>query len=339
MFLTSEEAWHSGWRGPSVFELHDGALRYVAPIAGWRAGAEVVHLDGTILPGFRDSHVHLGLIDADALVPGGISRVVDLGWDPTVSSTWLRATGEPVADTPGLDIQIAGALLTAPGGYPSRSGWAPDGASREIANAEDGASAVAEMLAFGATTIKIALNSDAGPVWSDELLGAVVARAHAAGLPVVAHAQGVGEALRAARGGVDALAHTPWTERLSDDDVAEVAATCAWISTLDIHGWGQYGRDHDFAVDNLARFAAAGGRVIYGTDLGNGSLPVGINPREIEGLVMAGLGLDAIISALTPSADDFSGRFSFIFGARPTTSDGIAAWLGSATSLAPSDLF
>ena len=40
-------------------------------------------------------------------------------------------------------------------------------------------------------------------------------------------------------GGVAALAHTPWTHRLDDEVVAEaVEAGQAWISTLDIHGYG-----------------------------------------------------------------------------------------------------
>jgi hypothetical protein len=51
-------------------------------------------------------------------------------------------------------------------------------------------------------------------------------------------------------------------------------------------------------VDNLAAFHAAGGRVLYGTDLGNGPLPVGLNLREVALLRLAGLDDDAVLAAL-----------------------------------------
>ena len=111
-----------------------------------------------------------------------------------------------------------------------------------------------------------------------------------AGLPVVAHCQGPGMVELALAGGVAALAHTPWTHRLDDEVVAEaVEAGQAWVSTLDIHGYGTPSADQDRAVDNLARFHAAGGRVLYGTDLGNGPLPETLNLREVGLLVDAGL--------------------------------------------------
>jgi hypothetical protein len=44
-------------------------------------------------------------------------------------------------------------------------------------------------------------------------------------------------------------------------------------------------------MDNAWRFTEAGGQMLYGTDLGNGNLPVGINAREIE--LMHEIGLDA----------------------------------------------
>jgi imidazolonepropionase-like amidohydrolase len=52
-------------------------------------------------------------------------------------------------------------------------------------------------------------------------------------------------------------------------------------------------------VDNLRRFAEAGGRVRYGTDLGNGAIPPGIHSREAAHLAAAGLSPDAILRAMT----------------------------------------
>jgi hypothetical protein len=45
--------------------------------------------------------------------------------------------------------------------------------------------------------------------------------------------------------------------------------------------------------------------VLYGTDLGNGPLPVGLNRREIEALLACGLTPDDVLAALTA---DFPSR-------------------------------
>lgn len=247
-------------------------------------------VQGLTLPPFCDSHVHLGLIDRSLLAAGGIGRVLDLGWDPRIAQGWLAS-----AD---VEVQIAGPLLAAPGGYPLASGWAPDAAVRQIPDAATAAVAIADVEKLGATVVKITLNSEAGPVFDDELLEAVVALARARRLPVVAHAQGRGQAERALNAGVDCLAHAPWSETLSDDIINRMAARMSWISTLDIHGWGQYGADFTRAMDNLTRFAARGGAVHYGTDLGNGPLPVGLNRRELVALADAGLGASALLESL-----------------------------------------
>jgi hypothetical protein len=247
--------------------------------------------DGLLLPTFTDSHVHLGLFDPRALVGGGIGRVLDLGWNPAIAVGWL--------DSPDLlHVDIAGPLLAAPGGYPITSGWAPAAAVREIADAAGAATAIDEIVSAGSAVAKITLNSEAGPVWDDNLLASVVSLAHARSLPVVAHAQGAGQAERALDGGVDCLAHTPWTENLSDDVIRRMVGAMAWISTLDIHGWGSYGSDFARAIANLERFVAWGGKVHYGTDLGNGALPVGLNRRELEALAGAGLDAAALLASL-----------------------------------------
>jgi hypothetical protein len=247
---------------------------------------------GLQLPAFCDSHVHLGLLDPGALAPNGIGRVLDLGWDPSIAATWLADTESHLA------VDIAGALLTAPGGYPINSGWAPREAVREIPDAASADTEIARLHQLGARVAKICLNSEAGPVWDDDLLATVVRLAHSAGLPAVAHAQGTGQAERALTAGVDCLAHTPWTETLGDAVIKRMAGSMAWISTLDIHGWGTYGADFARAIGNLERFVAAGGSVYYGTDLGNGPLPVGLNRRELDALWGAGLDPVALVRSL-----------------------------------------
>lgn len=311
MLLSCDDAWFGEWRGRSQLLIERGRISYAGP-AGPAGPADPAnsdstpaidgHVPGAVLAPFTDSHVHLGLVDPAALRAGGIGRVVDLGWDPSVAAAWPARGDDPDGDWP--EVSISGGLHGAPGGYPSRAGWAPPAAAVPIAAADDAALAVRRAQDGGSRLLKITLASDVGPVWDDDLLVRVVDEAHSLGLPVVAHAQGIGQARRAARARVDALAHTPWTERLDDDLLDDLARSMAWISTLDIHGHGRGGTDFDTAVDNLARFAASGGTVLYGTDLGNGPLPVGLNGRELAALEGAGLDVLAILRSLTPGSGD-----------------------------------
>ena len=263
-------------------------------------------------PAFADHHVHLGLVDPSALPASGIGRVVDLGWSDDVVGL---ATSAAVATS------YAGRFVAAPGGYPGTSPWAPPRCTSEVAEPRDAAGAVAHQVELGASVVKVTLNRDAGPVPDGATLRAVVEAAADAGLPVVAHCQGPGMVELGLAGGIAAVAHTPWTHRLDDEVVAEaVEAGQAWVSTLDIHGYGTPSADQDRAVDNLARFHAAGGRVLYGTDLGNGPLPPTLNLREIGLLADAGLSDDDLLAALTdpwPFADQGDGRTEVPDGPEP----------------------
>ncbi|GAA1856152.1 hypothetical protein ACFQZV_03415 [Microbacterium koreense] len=285
---------------------------------------------GVALPPLVDHHVHLHLIDDRALVDGGIAAVVDLGGDPTA-----------LAHPPRRALprrSYAGAFLTAPGGYPSGRSWAPDeivhvvsSASRHEGEPGGAETAVAEQIGFGASVIKVALNSDAGAVFDRETLEAIVDAAHDRGVPVVAHAQGPGMTRLALRAGVDVLAHTPFSEELGPRLIAAAAAGQRWISTLDIHRDDPVARAT--ALANLTAFAAAGGSVLYGTDLGNGDLPLGLNVREIAALFAAGLDGAAVVEALTdpwPLSTPSTAIATFVPGAPPSAPDDLAAWLATA---------
>ena len=198
---------------------------------------------------------------------------------------------------PRTAIEYAGAFLTAPGGYPSDRTWAPEGAVREVTDAADAAPAVAELAAAGATCIKIVAHSEAGHLLDDESFRAVVAAASAHGMPVVAHAEGPGQAQRARRLGARRLAHAPFSERLSDHEIAAQAASVEWISTLAIHD----DAPRAIAIDNVRRFIDAGGVILYGTDMGNGDTPVDLNAAEIAALREAGLEGIRLLRALAPS--------------------------------------
>ncbi|MDQ0744725.1 imidazolonepropionase-like amidohydrolase [Clavibacter sp. B3I6] len=249
-------------------------------------------LDLSLSDGVVDQHVHLGLVDHRALAGSAVTAVVDLGWDPAGIA---RIAARPPA---GVEVRFAGPFHTAVGGYPSDRPWAPAGAVREVACAEDAAALVAAARAAGSVAVKIVLH-DGGPLLADDVLGALVDAAHAAGLRAAVHAEGAGQAARAIRAGADVLVHVPWTERLDDRTLRESAARdVRWTSTLAIHD----GDDLAAALDNARRYVALGGRIAYGTDLGNGDLPVGLSAREVGLLGEVGLRGAALLDAVLGSA-------------------------------------
>ncbi len=209
-----------GWR-EGVVALVDGRVRLQDAVAT----AGLPRLDGVVVGGFTDHHVHLQLVDHSPLAGSRLGRVVDLGGNPDVVR---RLAVHQVR------IEFGGAFLTAPGGYPSDRSWAPEGSVREIADADAAAAAVTEMAAAGASCIKVTSNGTAGPVFSDELLRTIVGLAADGGLLVVAHAEGAGEAERVVGLGAARLAHAPFTERLDDSVIERQAASASWISTLAI---------------------------------------------------------------------------------------------------------
>lgn len=322
-----------GWRD-GIIDL-DGERMQLRdePPASDLPFSDLPRLDGVIVGGFTDHHVHLQLVDHALLHGSTLGRVIDLGANPAVIATLsaaLRGPRNASADPCGaknasestfsgafltphgmtspretphraphpVAAEFAGAFLTPVGGYPSDRGWAPEGSFREIADTAAAERAVTEMADAGASCIKVASNSSAGPVFSDLLFRAIVETAAARGLPVVAHAEGAGEARRSVLLGAVRLAHAPFTERLDDAEIAAQAASVSWISTLAIHDAD--GEARATAVENVRRFHAAGGTVLYGTDLGNGPTPVGLNPGELAALRDAGIDGTDLLRALAP---------------------------------------
>lgn len=279
--------------------LEGSRVAFVGP--AWKAPRADRELRGDwfLLPGVVDHHVHIGLSDPRAVLAGGVTLVRDLAWPP--EDIFPLADISQATDFDGPAIAAAGPMITARGGYPTAAGWAPPGTGIEVAGAEDAARAVTRIAAQDPAVIKVALNAESGPTLTDAELLAVCGAAHERGLAVTAHVQGRGQTERALGAGVDELAHCPWTERLADDLVEALARSAAVVGTLDIHSYGRATPELGTAVDNLRRFAAAGGRVRYGTDLGNGPIPPGIHVGEARHLAEAGLDRAAILRAMTLS--------------------------------------
>jgi hypothetical protein len=295
--IAADDVWIGRRLGPAVLEQVDGELR---PVEFGRAAvqrARVPRVTGGVMPGVVDRHVHLGLVDASALRHTAVVEVHDLGWVPRIARKWK------INPPTGGVIRIAGQFLTAVGGYPVDRAWAPPGSVRELQGPADGVRAVDEAAAHGHDLIKVVLHTG-GPSLDDRTLVALVRAAHQHRLPVGVHAEGQGQARRAFEAGADMLVHAPWSESLPDDLLRAMARSMRWISTFAIHP----DNDRDRALHNARRFVGFGGRLDYGTDMGNdmygGPMHPGPRPEEINALHEAGLAGDALLGSLTrPSGD------------------------------------
>lgn len=290
------------WLGPGL-TVRDaavvcsrGEVIYAGPERGAPAADEDLWVDGFLMPAPADRHVHIGLVDPAAVLLGGVTAVRDLAWPADAVFSLADASELPTYNGPL--VRAAGPMLTGPGGYPTTDRWAPPGTGRELHGPEDARAAVDELAALGATAIKVSLNADDPPTPTDAELAAIVDAARERGIPVTVHVQGRGQVERALGAGVDELAHTPWTERLSDGIIESLAKTTRIVSTLDIHSFGLDTPGIRTALDNLRRFHAAGGRVLYGTDLGNGQIPPGVHAREAMLMHEAGLTREEVLGAM-----------------------------------------
>ncbi len=266
-----------------------------------------------VLPGLIDAHVHLGRDPAARPDPYGAFQVAghdtgliglrDLGAPLAWATRWRTGHRPVLADLPF--ITVSGPVLTAAGGYPSRS-WGGVQSCEFVSSPAQAGWVVQRLAAAGVDLIKVALEPDGQglPVLVPRVLRAIVAAAHQASLPVVAHALTSELLLRAIEAGVDELAHTP-TERLSPDVIERIAASGVSVtSTLQTFFAGGYGRD---AAANAADLVSAGVILRYGTDLGNAGTRPGVDPRELDRLAAAGLGRLGALRAATEHAAGAAG--------------------------------
>ncbi len=275
--------------GAAIGDLHIRAGRIAEP-AGDAVGVVTIDVTGRfIAPAFIDSHVHLAYLpEGEALAAGGIAGAVDMA----APESFLALAHGP------LDVSASGPMVTAIGGYPTQS-WGSAGYGLECADGAAAASAVTRLVGLGARLIKLPVTGEAGDAQLDDTaLGLAVAEAHRLGVPVASHATGDDEASRAARAGVDVLAHTP-TGALSETTIAAWGGKTV-VTTLVAFGNGTTTRA------NLTSLRAAGARVLYGTDFGN-ARTAAINADELQGMVDSGMTGEAILAAGTSVPADFWG--------------------------------
>jgi imidazolonepropionase-like amidohydrolase len=275
----------------------DGIVAALGPAAAVDPPVDLPAVGGTdavVMPGVADGHVHLAFADDVAALPAlGVVAVRDLGSPAVLTGT----PGGPI-------VASTGPLLTAPGGYPSRT-WGASGFARPVSGPAEAAVAVAELVAAGAGLVKLALEPAGGAQVPDAATArAVVDAAHRHGLAVTCHALTVEMVLRALDAGIDELCHTP-VEPLPPALVERlVRADIPVVSTLQTFADAGYGEG---PPTNARALVAAGVRLAYGTDLGNAGTRPGAEPRELERLVAAGLSRSQALAAATGTAAELAG--------------------------------
>ena len=265
------------------------------------AGVEVVEGEGrTLLPGFIDTHVHLALTDPRAVLRNGITTARDLAWPLGEISELSVDAIYGLDDGPAL--RFAGPMLTAPGGYPARAGWAPRGTALEVADAASAAHEVRELIRRSVSVIKVAMEPRAGPMLAPDVLRAIVDAAREAGVPVTCHCGGLDALEIALDAGVRELAHGLWSDEAIPDATIDRMVRDGVVVVPTLHIDPSAAR-----VDNLRRFVAAGGRVVYGTDMGNPPAVHGIDVEELRLMRDAGMSLTDVLVAATSGAASYLG--------------------------------
>lgn len=252
--------------------------RQIVAVGDVAPGTKRLDASGRFLvPALIDSHVHLAYLPKrEELARGGVAGAVDLA----SPQAFLSEAHAPIS------LVASGPMITKSGGYPTQS-WGKDGYGLEVDTPAAGANAVASLHGLGARVVKVPL--DSGPTLDDATLAAVIEAAHARGMKVAAHALEQAHAARAAKAGVDVLAHTP-LEPL-DAPTLEAFGGRAVVSTLSAFGGAE-------ARANLKALRARGTKVLYGTDFGNTTV-TGASTSEIAELLLAGLEPKAVLDAMT----------------------------------------
>lgn len=309
--------------------IDDGVIVRVGPAADGASDPEAFDPEAllirgggrSLVAGLWNSHVHFtppiwrdprGLADGevaellvDMLTRYGFTSVVDTGSDPA----WLAELRKRI------DGGVAGPrILSAAGSFVGKDASPAylDFKLPELETPEQAVRATREALKLEPDGIKIFTGSFMGPGqalhMSQPVVDAITRTAHAAGAWVIAHPQSMRGLELATHGGVDILAHTaPDAGALPAALVAKmVERGMALIPTLQLWRYeltrggappAVVERFQAAGVLQLEEFAAAGGEVLFGTDVGYMSY---FDPTE-EYLEMAKAGLDyqQILASLT----------------------------------------
>lgn len=311
-------------RPRSTVLIDDGRIVRVEEDVRPPPGAEVMAGGGaTLVAGFWNLHVHLTepfwpaavRAGADAVNERleemfsrrGFTSVVDLGSDPRVT---LRVRdGLRTGLYRGPELRTAGVPIYPAGGLPY---YVRDSVPFYVrwrlprpANPRAAVRAVGRTLDRGCDLVKLFTGSyrARGEVVAmpEAIASAAVAAAHARGKLTFAHPSNLAGMQVAWASGVDVLAHAPDTTegvddallgRLAADGRSMVPTLQMFASTISTQ------RSYlDPIYGIVRRFAAAGGELVFGTDVG--FMSDHSTDGEFAGLAAAGIGWRAILRMLT----------------------------------------
>lgn len=307
--------------------IADGVLRS-EPVAG----AETIFDGGWIIPGLVDAHCHVGLgprgpVELDVAIEQAET-------ERDAGALLLRDCGSPI-DTRSLDghhdlpeIIRAGRFLARPKRYVRdyaielEDEWQLPGAVAEQARRGDGwVKLVGDWIDRSV--------GDLAPLWSDEVLGAAVAAAHAEGARVTAHVFGEDALPGLINAGIDCIEHGTG---LTEDTVALMAQRgTALVPTLvnieNFPGFADaatrfpayashmrelYARRHQ----RIGAARDAGVPIYAGTDAG-GNMDHGLIAGEVDALTRIGMTSTEALGAACWRAREWLRR--------PTLADGAQA--------------
>ena len=323
--------------------VHDGRIAAVGPQGKVKVPAGATVIDGrgkVVTAGFWNSHVHFmpppllhgdksstaeldGVLDA-MLNRWGFTGVVDLAsfLDGTlqvrariakgeVRGPMILTCGEPFYPPSGPPIYVRGYLAEQHMALPDDHGSIPVAVAREKAE-----------LARGANCVKLFTGDIVGGKIGVEPMDlgfatALVAEAHREHRPVFAHPtnqQGLDVALDS---GVDILAHTadgsgPWSPALVKRMIGRHTALVPTLTLFEVEGHKNHNPpDEIVKVEALVQgqlraFHAAGGQVLFGTDVGY--TDAFDTSEEYRLMAAAGLDWRAILASLTVNPAD---RFGY----------------------------
>lgn len=305
---------------------------------------------GTVLPGLVDAHVHLcadgtdGTLDRigepgkDAMVAvieeglrrhlaAGVTTVRDLGDRRFAVLDWRSSSASGSGVYPA--VVTAGPPITSVGGHCASMGG-------EAAGQDQLRAAVRERAERGVDIVKIMTSGGFATAGTQVMncqftpaeLRVVIEEAHAAGLPVTAHAHGLPAVHMAMAAGVDGIEHCSF---LTDKGISQSRQDLAWLAaagtavcpTVGTAGTlvpppnavatlGKLGMTMDQMVEmrkrRVAQMHTAGVRIVSGSDGGIAAAkPHGLLPVSVACLVEGGVSTVAALSSATALAADACG--------------------------------
>jgi imidazolonepropionase-like amidohydrolase len=313
--------------------LRDGRIAAVGAEGSVRVPDGATRLDasgGAVVAGFWNSHVHvlaLPLREAASRSPAelnealqatflrwGFTTVFDIGSIPGTAFALRRRV--EAGELTGPKILTADAPFFPKGGTPVYVAdlFREAGAkSMEVTGEQDARSRALQQLSEGADGVKLfagAIVRD-GVVPMDEATAtAIVQAAHRAGKPAFAHPTNLQGLEVSIASGVDILAHTTPTSGAWSPAFARrlVAASMALTPTLSLFEAELtkeaappevVQRFDEASRQQVVAFVAAGGELLFGTDVGY--VELADTRREFQLMAAAGLDWRAVLASLTTS--------------------------------------